>query len=180
MQALIRFGGRILVAHAGGAAVEDQAHRARLFEVSRASIRELAAQARELGVQLAVENALPTTPCVGDRVAEVVRLLKGIRGEHVGYCLDTSHANIGEDVVAALELVGERLQTLHLSDNDGKTDLHALPFTGTVDWPAFMAALRRTGYAGVIMFEVRGGADTARTLRAAAACFERLTGCAQV
>jgi len=174
METLKRLGGELLVTHAGGAPVESPTHRARLFEISRGSIQGLADCADELGVRLAVENTLPTTPCVGDRVLELVRLVEGIGADHVGYCLDTSHANIGEDVVAAVRLVGRRLFALHVSDNDGKTDLHALPFTGTINWPAFMAALHETGYAGLLTFEVRGGIAPVKTLEAAEACFRRL------
>ena len=125
-------------------------------------------------MSIAVENSLPTRPRVGDTVAEVVELVEALGAPNVGYCLDTSHANIGEDAVAALPLVAQRLMTLHISDNDGQSDRHALPFEGTVDWGAFMPALRSADYDGVFMLEVRATAEPRATLREAGARFDAL------
>ena len=171
--AFSQLGGRILVTHCGGL-LADETERPLQFVAGQDSIAQLAAFCRELGLPVAVENSLPTKPRLGDTVAEVVRLVEGIGADGIGYCLDTSHANIGGDPVAALDLVGPGLLTLHISDNDGKSDQHALPFEGTVDWPAFMAALEATGYDGVFMMEVRATREPKQMLREARLCFERL------
>ena len=172
-EACVALGAGTLVAHAGGPIPEGQA-RADVAAASVASLTELSAACDRLGLRLAVENTLPTTPRVGDTVAELVRIVDRLPGDHVGYCLDTSHANLDGDVGDAVATVGSRLFTLHVSDNDRVSDQHALPFEGTVDWRGFMGALRAVGYAGVFMLEVRGGTDPRRTLRAAVERFERL------
>lgn len=166
-------GGRMLVSHCGGP-LEDEAERPLQFAAGQESLAEVAAFCRNLGLQVAVENSLPTRLRVGDTVAEVVRLVEGVGAENVGYCLDTSHANLGEDPVAAVGLVAHRLLTLHISDNDRQSDQHALPFDGTVDWRAFMPALRAAGYGGVFMLEVRATAEPRQTLREARARFGAL------
>ncbi len=171
--ALTKVGGKILVTHAGGL-LQDEAERSVQFAAGQQSITELAAFCGDIGLPVAVENSLPTKLRLGDTVAEVVRLVEGIGADNLGYCLDTSHANIGEDPVAALGLVGHKLMTLHISDNDGQSDQHALPFEGTVDWPAFMTALRATGYQDVFMLEVRATQEPKWMLREAKARFERL------
>jgi len=165
--------GRILVTHAGGV-VESETDRAAQFAAGRISVAELARRCRDLGLQVAVENALPTQPRVADTVTAAARFADGIDAGNVGLCLDTSHANIGEDPVAAVEIAGKRLLTLHISDNDGARDEHALPFEGTVDWPAFMAALRAVGYDDVFTLEVRGTRPPEEMLPDAVARFERL------
>jgi len=171
--ALKRVGGRILVTHCGGP-LEDETTRARQFAAGQESVAEVASFCSDLGLRVAVENALPTRLRVGDTVAEVVRFVEGIGLDNLGYCLDTSHANIGEDPVAAIDLVGDRLLTLHISDNDGKSDQHALPFEGTVDWAGFMRALGASGYDGVFMLEVRATREPREMLREAKARFEAL------
>ena len=168
-----QLGGRILVTHRGGS-LADETERPLQFAAGQDSIAQLGAFCRDLGIPLAVENSLPTSLRLGDTVAEVVSLVEGIGAPIIGYCLDTSHANIGEDPVSALDLVGRNLLTTHISDNDGKSDQHALPFEGTVDWPAFMAALKATGYDSVFMMEVRATREPKQILRDARARFERL------
>ena len=171
--ALTKVGGQILVTHAGGI-LEDEAERSAQFAAGQESVTELAAFCRDLGLPVAVENSLPTKLRVGDTVAEVVRFVEGIGADNLGYCLDTSHANIGEDPVAALGLVRHRLMTLHISDNDGQSDQHALPFEGNIDWAAFMGSLRATGYQDVFVLEVRAKQEPKRMLREAKARFGRL------
>lgn len=176
--ALAEIGGGTLVTHAGGK-VEDEAQRPRQFAAGQQSVADLAAYCRGLGLPLAVENSLPTAPRIGDTVAEVAELVSGIRAENLGFCLDTSHANIGEDPVAALELVGPRLMALHISDNHGEKDEHALPFDGNIDWPAFMTALRKVAYRGVFTFEVRARLAPREMLGEINARFARLMGLPQ-
>lgn len=172
-EALKGLGGRMLVSHCGGP-LQDEAERPLQFAAGQDSLAEVAAFCRDLELQVAVENSLPTALRVGDTVAEVVRFVEEIGAENMGYCLDTSHANIGEDAVAAVALVAHRLLTLHISDNDRQSDQHALPFEGTVDWRAFMSALRAAGYDGVFMLEVRATAEPRLMLREAKARFEAL------
>jgi len=153
---LAELDGRMLISHAGGP-VEDEDTRPACVEAARESLAELAGTCRPLGVKLAVENALPGRPRLGIELGELLEITEGIAPATVGFCLDTSHANLSSsDSVAFLRALGNRLISLHLSDNDGKTDLHAPPFTGTVDWQAFMTELGRLDYQGVLMFEVRG------------------------
>ena len=42
---------------------------------------------------------------------------------------------------------------LHVHSNDGRDDLHTLPFLHPMDWPDFMSALREIGYDGTLSLE---------------------------
>lgn len=172
-ESILMLGASMLVTHAGGA-VKDGESRVDVCQASVASLVELCAFCAQIGLPVAVENTLPTAPRVGDTIPELVQLVDRIDRAHAGYCLDTSHANLSGDVAAAVDLVADRLLTLHVSDNDGRTDQHALPFEGALDWDAFMLALRRARYEGVFMMEVRGGPDPESTLTEAVTRFERL------
>jgi sugar phosphate isomerase/epimerase len=59
----------------------------------------------------------------------------------VRFCLDVGHAHIGGGIGVALESMRERVVTAHIHDNHGEKDEHLLPFDGTIDWPATLAAL---------------------------------------
>lgn len=68
-------------------------------------------------------------------------------------CVDTGHTNMtvrhGFPTVGdAIRMLGDRVEVLHLHDNDGVTDQHKIPMTGTVDWADVFAALSEIGYSG--------------------------------
>ena len=77
--------------------------------------------------------------------------------EHLAICYDFGHANLAnpghtrEDLLA----IGQRLKAVHVNDNRGTADEHLMPFHGTVDWKAAMAALAEIGYTGDLTYEIQ-------------------------
>ncbi|MBM3778343.1 MAG: sugar phosphate isomerase/epimerase [Acidimicrobiia bacterium] len=138
---------------------------------ARRSLDALAAQARDVGVRLALEvipNALSAP-------AELVRLIEDdLDLPNVGVCLDYGHANLGGDVTDAVEALSGHLVTTHVHDNDGRHDEHLVPFAGTIDWDQAIMATRKVGYDGCLMFEVAGTGDPADVLRRTVKARERL------
>lgn len=60
-----------------------------------------------------------------------------------GICWDTGHANIsGYKQSEQLKVVGNKLEVLHVHDNDGSRDSHLLPFDGNTDWEDVASGLR--------------------------------------
>ena len=71
-----------------------------------------------------------------------------------GLCVDTGHLNLlRKNVTEYIRTVGKRIACLHVHDNDGKDDLHRMPFTGTLRWEDLLAALKEVGYSGDFSFE---------------------------
>ncbi len=117
--------------------------------------------AARVGVAVAVENMF-ITRWVGETIwrycstpADLVALVDSVNLPNVRICLDTGHAHImGEDWNETLRIYGERLAVLHIQDNDRHSDQHMLPWQGTTDWNALLAALAKHGYRGDFTFEV--------------------------
>lgn len=75
--------------------------------------------------------------------------------EAFGLCLDTGHLNLTRrDFRHWISVVGKRLKTLHLNDNDGQTDLHQIPTAGYIRWDHVCDTLREIGYNGDLCIEV--------------------------
>ena len=53
-----------------------------------------------------------------------------------------------------LSKYGDRLKTLHIHDNDGTADQHAIPFDGNIDMDRFISKLKELDYYGVLALEV--------------------------
>lgn len=71
-------------------------------------------------------------------------------------CLDIGHAEMRGNNTSAVEMIhalGDRLQALHLHDNDRWHDSHKLPLSMDIDFAAVIAALKEIGYSGYLTLE---------------------------
>ncbi len=150
-------GARIAVIHGSNEPVSDNERPARI-ETLRESLRELCPAAGKAGVRLALE-LLPRS-CLGNTTREALAIVEGFPSAEIGFCLDVNHINLREDPAKAVEMLGERIATFHISDNDGVDERHWFPFEGVIDWGAFMAAVRQTGYSGQFVFETGGSLES--------------------
>jgi sugar phosphate isomerase/epimerase len=124
--------------------------------------RSLLPIAKEYNVKIATENMWrrnPETNKIGPSVCslgnEFAALVDAVDDPYLVACLDLGHAPIvGEDVCDMIRTLGhDRLQALHVHDNDGKEDDHSLPFSGKADWNAILDALVEIDYVGNMTLE---------------------------
>ena len=71
------------------------------------------------------------------------------------FCFDSGHEHYYSPGRDLLKDYGRLLCALHLHDNDGLHDDHALPFTGTVDWRRLCQRLKEIGYQGPLSLEAQ-------------------------
>ncbi len=57
-----------------------------------------------------------------------------------------------------MEKLGSRIAYLHVSDNDGRTNVHEELGKGTVDWEGVFVALKKHRFEGYVGIDV-GGVD---------------------
>ena len=90
-----------------------------------------------------------------DRIAAV-----GDNGKYFTACMDVGHTNMAMRFYdnptpgEFIRRLGNRLGLLHLHDNDGISDRHGIPKTGTVDWKDVLSALDEVGYSGPYNLEL--------------------------
>ena len=82
-----------------------------------------------------------------------------IKTQNKAFCLDTGHTHCAAgcgclSVEDFIRFFGSRIKTLHLHDNNGYSDQHAIPGYGTINWPAVFRALNDIGYKGFYNFEL--------------------------
>ncbi len=72
----------------------------------------------------------------------------------LGACWDTGHGNLqGNAPYEEIITLGKNLHAIHFQDNNGKSDLHHPPLTGTLDVDAVMRGLTEIDFAGPLTFE---------------------------
>ncbi|HML47952.1 MAG TPA: sugar phosphate isomerase/epimerase family protein [Clostridia bacterium] len=113
--------------------------------------------AHKLGVGCAFENMCdgPQRRRFGVTAQELELLMDSYASPLVGICWDVGHAHrMNDDQTPAILRLGGRIKALHIDDNVGQTDLHALPFMGTVNWEGVMHALHASGCEADLIFEI--------------------------
>jgi sugar phosphate isomerase/epimerase len=143
-----RLGGGVVIMHAGIGASQDGTVPA--WDCLRRSLDELEPCARELEVRIAIEN--------GDWPL-IHAVLGAYSPAYVGLCYDSGHGNVDGVGLANLTTLKDRLISVHLHDNDGKSDQHRLPFSGTIDWAAFVTILGASAYTKCISMESNMGKE---------------------
>lgn len=71
-------------------------------------------------------------------------------------CLDIGHAEMrgsGSGAANMIRALGDRLQALHIHDNDRLHDSHQIPFSMDIDFNAVVKALKEIGYSGYFTLE---------------------------
>ncbi len=92
------------------------------FSIGIERMKRIVDIAEQLNVNVAIENM--------SRPEYLERIFQDIQSERLGFCFDSGHCNVFTPNVDFLALYGDKLMALHLHDNDGSEDWHALPFTG--------------------------------------------------
>lgn len=138
-----RLGADVVILHLPSGLGEDQADRASWSRLRR-SLDALEPYARACQVRIAIEN--------GDFEA-VERVLAAYDPGFLGLCYDSGHGNMVPDGLDRLESLRHRLISVHLHDNDGVSDQHKLPFTGTVDWSKLARIVAGSSYTKCVSLE---------------------------
>lgn len=89
------------------------------------------------------------------RPEEFCRYLDDLNSEWFVACLDIGHvAILGESIERTIHALGkERLQALHVHDNNLCEDMHTLPYTRNINWDLALKALGEIEYEGDFTFE---------------------------
>ena len=112
--------------------------------------------AKEKGVKIAFENV--------DAPEYLYKTLEYFNEPHIGFCYDSGHEACFTPGIRLLPVLGHRLICTHLNDNDGKADLHLLPFDGAIDFNRICTELKEIGYKGNLTFELCYSKDYAKKM----------------
>ena len=88
--------------------------------------------------------------------------LDAVNDPYLVACLDIGHAEMKGLGTTAPEMIlalGDRLQALHIHDNDKWHDSHMPPFTMKIDFVPIIAALKKINYSGIFTLEASSCID---------------------
>ena len=124
---------------------------------------ELLPFAKEHGVKIATENMWnwndekdESTFAACATSESFVEHIDVVNDDFLVACLDIGHAEMrgsGSGAVNMIHALGNRIQALHIHDNDKWHDSHQLPFSMQIDFDAVVKALRDINYQGYFTLE---------------------------
>ncbi len=120
--------------------------------------------AKDFGVKIAVENMWlwdkekdEAKAAACSHHTDFLAHIEAVGDPHLVACLDIGHAEmrgLSTDAPTVIRTLGPHLAAIHMHDNNKWKDSHILPFTGLIDFPAVIEALRDVGYRGDMTMEV--------------------------
>lgn len=139
-------------------------HADEIFAQNMSFYRELLPVAEAAGVKIGVENMYQTDQRRGyyvddacSRASEFNRYIDTLNHPNAVACLDLGHVGLVERDDEAWDMIRalghDRLQALHVHDNDYKGDRHQLPYIGLLDWGKITQALGEIDYQGDFTYE---------------------------
>ena len=137
-----------------------------------AVLSQLKSYVKSTDLYLCLENlgSVPETHTV-ERIHSII---DAVGEENMGICLDTGHLHLvncrGEaeqSQEAFIRGAGKRLRALHITNNNGKNDVHQMPFSARtgVNWQEVVRALQETGYTGLFNLEILGEREAPMPIR---------------
>lgn len=124
-----------------------------MVEYNARFFQSLVPYCARFGIRICVENLVTSTFYSPELLNDMMECLDP---QYFTICLDVGHTNLQKgtpaDFIRAIGI--NRISALHVHDNDGKADLHELPFIGTVDWETVADALASVNYNGDLTLEV--------------------------
>ncbi len=137
-------GAKYIIMHGGkpNGAIDNREYFERFSKIADA--------VRENGATLLQENV------VNYRAGslEVLESMSDYLGNEAAFCLDVKQSiRGGYSPFQVLELLGDKIKHLHLSDNTPKNDC-MLPLKGSFDFAAFIASAHEKGFVGDAVIEV--------------------------
>ncbi len=167
-------GAALVVIHAGLSSEDEEEHQLR-WRQSLRSVNCLLKRTAQLGLRLAIEYLPANKPRLCNSSTGILEFFSLCDGE-ASVCLDTNHANLREPLADAVRALGERIATVHISDNDGLQERHAMPGDGVIDWTELITLFDEIGYTGPLLYEVTGAEDVPALMKRVAANARELLG----
>lgn len=121
-------------------------------------VRELAEYAARSGQELAIELE-PFKLSLVNNVDSMKHFLAEVNHPAVKANVDISHLALAHNHADEIEKLGEQIAHVHLSDCDGKKHGDLPPGRGTVDFPPYLKALAKSGFAGSVSIELEYSPD---------------------
>jgi sugar phosphate isomerase/epimerase len=147
-----QLGCRLWLFHPGSRTGLSPIYPGKDWQLNLESVRALLNVARREGVEIAIENTPEPFPSLMKSVDDFHRFYEDLEDD-IGMVLDVAHANLNGQIQDFLGQFSKKLVHIHVSDNDGASDLHLGIGYGNIDWENVAEMVKEAEYSNLIMIE---------------------------
>lgn len=121
------------------------------FNVIIENLREIVELGTNDGIEIGLENSLSDGLC--REVKDLLKVIDSVKGLKVVF--DTGHANtINLNPIYYFKKLKNFIVDIHIHDNNGKSDQHALIGEGNIDFKTLLKECKNSGYYGPFILEL--------------------------
>ncbi len=125
---------------------------AKNFEILIKNFGELVKFGRKYGIKIGLENSF-NNYAICTKLKDLLKVVNSVEGLRV--VLDVGHANTtGLRPLDYFKKVKNFVINIHIHDNDGKSDQHALIGEGNIDFKEFLRECKNSNYYGPFILEL--------------------------
>lgn len=143
-----RLGAKILDLHSGWIEVNPNKN----FEALIKNIKKIIKLSKKYKIKISLENSWgPVGLC--RKPEDLLRIVNSVKG--LGITFDTGHANVMNlNPIKYFKKVKESVINMHLHDNNGKADQHALIGKGNINFKSLLTECKNADYYGPFILEL--------------------------
>jgi len=108
--------------------------------------------ARREGVKVAIENTPKPYPSLMKSVDDFHKFYQDLNDD-IYMVLDVAHANLNNQIQDFIKQFSKKIVHIHVSDNNGVSDLHLRIGHGTIEWKNVAKLVKAAYYGKLIMIE---------------------------
>jgi sugar phosphate isomerase/epimerase len=147
-----QLGCRLWLFHPGSRTGLSQFYPGTDWQLHLQSVRALLKVARREGVEIAIENTPEPFPSLMKSVDDFYRFYEEL-DDDIGMVLDVAHANLNNQIQDFIEQFSKKIIHIHVSDNNGESDMHLGIGHGNIDWITFAKQVKEVDYGNLLMIE---------------------------
>ena len=147
-----KLGCSLWIFHPGSRTALSHIYPEKDWQLNLESVRTLLRISRREDVKIAIENTPEPFPSLMKNVDEFTRFYDDLEDD-IGMVLDVAHAHLNNQIQDFLIHFTNKIVHMHVSDNDGVTDLHLGIGYGTVDWDHFSKLVKTKNYSKLLVIE---------------------------
>lgn len=148
-----KLGAKQIIIHSGNKDMpKSEAVIDKNFEILVNNLKKAVKFGEKYGIKISLEN-LPSDRALCVEINDLLKVVNSVKGLEITF--DVGHANTTDlNPIDYFKRIKDFVINIHIHDNDGKSDQHALIGEGNIDFEGLIKECKNIGYYGPFILEV--------------------------